>query len=226
MNFNQYTQKSLEAVQSAQNLAVQNSHQQLEQVHLLLALLRQDGGLIPQLLRKMDVTVESLEAAAAAQLRKIPSVKTSREADRFYISADVDATFTAAEEQAKAMKDEFVSVEHLFLALLETARGDVKSLFETYRITKENALKALQAVRGNQRVTSDSPEGTYDALEKYGTDLVKRAREQKMDPVIGRDEEIRNVVRILSRKTKTTLSSLASLVSAKQPLPRAWPSGL
>ena len=150
----------------------------------------------------MDVTVESLEAAAAAQLRKIPSVKTSREADRFYISADVDATFTAAEEQAKAMKDEFVSVEHLFLALLETARGDVKSLFETYRITKENALKALQAVRGNQRVTSDSPEGTYDALEKYGTDLVKRAREQKMDPVIGRDEEIRNVVRILSRKTK------------------------
>ena len=202
MNFNQYTQKSLEAVQSAQNLAVQNSHQQLEQVHLLLALLRQEGGLIPQLLRKMDVTVESLEAAAAAQLRKIPSVKTSREADRFYISADVDATFTAAEEQAKAMKDEFVSVEHLFLALLETARGDVKSLFETYRITKENALKALQAVRGNQRVTSDSPEGTYDALEKYGTDLVKRAREQKMDPVIGRDEEIRNVVRILSRKTK------------------------
>ena len=202
MNFNQYTQKSLEAVQSAQNLAVQNSHQQLEQVHLLLALLRQEGGLIPQLLRKMDVTVESLEAAAAAQLRKIPSVKTSREADRFYISADVDATFNAAEEQAKAMKDEFVSVEHLFLALLETARGDVKSLFETYRITKENALKALQAVRGNQRVTSDSPEGTYDALEKYGTDLVKRAREQKMDPVIGRDEEIRNVVRILSRKTK------------------------
>ena len=202
MNFNQYTQKSLEAVQSAQNLAVQNSHQQLEQVHLLLALLRQEGGLIPQLLRKMNVTVESLAAAAAAQLRKIPSVKTSREADRFYISADVDATFNAAEEQAKAMKDEFVSVEHLFLALLETARGDVKSLFETYRITKENALKALQAVRGNQRVTSDSPEGTYDALEKYGTDLVKRAREQKMDPVIGRDEEIRNVVRILSRKTK------------------------
>ena len=202
MNFNQYTQKSLEAVQSAQNLAVQNSHQQLEQVHLLLALLRQEGGLIPQLLRKMNVTVESLAAAAAAQLRKIPSVKTSREADRFYISADVDATFNAAEEQAKAMKDEFVSVEHLFLALLETARGDVKSLFETYRITKENALKALQAVRGNQRVTSDSPEGTYDALEKYGTDLVKRAREQKMDPVIGRDEEIRNVVRILSRNTK------------------------
>ena len=202
MNFNNYTQKSLEAVQSARDLAVQNNHQQMEQVHLLLALLRQDGGLIPQLLRKMDVTVESLEAAAAAELRKIPAVTGSRDADRFYITADVDAAFQKAEEEAKAMKDEFVSVEHLFLGLLETARGGVKTLFDTYRITKENVLKALQAVRGNQRVTSDNPEGTYDALEKYGTDLVKRAREQKMDPVIGRDEEIRNVIRILSRKTK------------------------
>ena len=202
MNFNNYTQKSLEAVQSARDLAVGNNHQQMEQVHLLLALLRQDGGLIPQLLRKMDVTVESLEAAAVAELRKIPAVTGSRDADRFYITADVDATFQKAEEEAKAMKDEFVSVEHLFLGLLQTARGGVKTLFDTYRITKENTLKALQAVRGNQRVTSDNPEGTYDALEKYGTDLVKRAREQKMDPVIGRDEEIRNVIRILSRKTK------------------------
>ncbi len=202
MNFNNYTQKSLEAVQSARDLAVQNNHQQMEQVHLLLALLRQDGGLIPQLLRKMDVTVESLEAAAAAELRKIPAVTGSRDADRFYITADVDAAFQKAEEEAKTMRDEFVSVEHLFLGLLETARGGVKTLFDTYCITKENTLKALQAVRGNQRVTSDNPEGTYDALEKYGTDLVKRAREQKMDPVIGRDEEIRNVIRILSRKTK------------------------
>ena len=202
MNFNHYTQKSLEAVQSAQQLAVSSSHQQLGQVHLLLALLRQEGGLIPQLLRKMDITVESLEAAAVSELRKIPAVKGSREMDRFYITADMDSTFSAAEVQAQAMKDEFVSVEHLFLALLDTARGGVKTLFETYRITKENALKALQSVRGSQRVTSDSPEGTYDALEKYGTDLVRRAREQKMDPVIGRDEEIRNVVRILSRKTK------------------------
>ena len=202
MNFNTYTQKSLEAVQSARELAVAGGHQQLEQVHLLLAMLRQNGGLVPQLLRKMDVTVESLEAAAVTELRKIPSVRTSREADRFYISADTDVVFTAAEEQARTMKDEFVSVEHLFLALLDTAKGSVKTLLDTYRITKEAALKALQAVRGNQRVTSDSPEGTYDALEKYGTDLVKRARDQKMDPVIGRDEEIRNVVRILSRKTK------------------------
>ena len=202
MNFNNYTQKSLEAVQSAQQLAVQNGHQQMEQVHLLLSLIRQEGGLIPQLLRKMEITVESLEAAAQTELRKIPSVRGSREADRFYITADVDATFTAAQEQAKAMKDEYVSVEHLFLGLLDTARGGIKELFQTYRITKEGALKALQAVRGSQRVTTDNPEGTYDALEKYGTDLVKRAREQKMDPVIGRDEEIRNVIRILSRKTK------------------------
>ncbi len=202
MNLNTYTQKSLEAVQSAQNIAVQNHHQELYQVHLLLALLRQEGGLIPQLLRKMEVTVESLEAAANAELRKIPAVTGSREADRFYITADMDAAFTAAETQAKQMKDAFVSVEHLFLGLLETARGGVKTLFSTYRITKEDVLKALQAVRGSQRVTSDSPEGTYDALEKYGTDLVKRARAQKMDPFIGRDEERRNVIRILSRKTK------------------------
>ncbi len=202
MNFNQYTQKSLEAVQSAQNLARSQNHQQLEQIHLLTALLQQDDGLIPQLLKRMDVTVESLEAAASAKLKKLPAVTGSREADRFYISADLDAAFQAAEAQAKEMKDEFVSVEHLFLGLLTTAAGDVKELMDTYRITKEECLKALQSVRGNQRVTTDNPEGTYDALQKYGTDLVKRAAEQKMDPVIGRDEEIRNVIRILSRKTK------------------------
>ena len=202
MNFNNYTQKSIEAVQSAQQLAVQNSHQQMEQVHLLLALLRQEGGLIPQLLKKMDVTVESLEAAAEAELRKIPGVRTSQAMGSFYVSANVQAAFNAAEQQAQTMKDEYVSVEHLFLGLLEAARGGVKELFKTYQITRECVLKALQEVRGNQRVTTDNPEGTYDALEKYGTDLVKRAREQKMDPVIGRDEEIRNVIRILSRKTK------------------------
>ena len=202
MNFNNYTQKSLEAVQRAQQLATANHHQQLEQIHLLTSLLEQDGGLVPQLLRRMEVTVESLSAAARAELNKLPSVTGSREADRFYISADVDAAFNAAENQAQAMKDEFVSVEHLFLGLLETAVGGVKNLLQTYRIARENVLQALQSIRGNQRVTSDSPEGTYDALEKYGTDLVKRAREQKQDPVIGRDEEIRNVIRILSRKTK------------------------
>ena len=202
MNFGNYTQKSLEAVKNAQQLAVQNGHQQLEQIHLLLTLLQQEGGLIPQLLRKMGVTVESMEAAAKAELDKLPRVSGSREADRFYVSTDVDAAFTASQQQAQAMHDEYVSVEHLFLGLLETARDGIKKLFAMYGITREGALQALQGVRGNQRVTSDNPEVTYDALEKYGTDLVKRAREQKQDPVIGRDEEIRNVIRILSRKTK------------------------
>ena len=202
MTFNNYTQKSLEAVQSAQNIAVQHSNQQLEQIHLLLALLQQDGGLTPQLLRKMGVNAESLEAAAKAEVRKLPTVTGSREADRFYISAAVDATFCTAEQQAQRMKDDFISVEHLLLALIEAAQGSVKNLFETYRVTKEGVLQALQGIRGSQRVTTDNPESTYDALEKYGTDLVKRAREQKQDPVIGRDEEIRNVIRILSRKTK------------------------
>jgi len=202
MNFGNYTQKSLEAVRSAQQLAVENGHPEVGQLHLLAALLRQEGGLIPQLLRKMGLTVESLEAAVNAEMNNLPRVSGSREADRIYITADLDAAFTAAQNQASAMHDEFISVEHLLLGLLEAARGAVKKLVDMYRISKEGCLKALQEVRGNQRVTTDNPEGTYDALEKYGTDLVKRAREQKMDPVIGRDEEIRNVIRILSRKTK------------------------
>ena len=202
MNFDIYTKKSLEAVQSAQSLAVRNNHQQLEQVHILLALLQQSEGLAPQLLKKMGAAPESLEAAAMQELRKIPSVTGSREADRFYISRDVDATFAAAEDTAKAMHDEYVSVEHLLLALAATARGGVKALLDAHRITRDSLLSALQSIRGNQRITTDDPESTYEALEKYGTDLVKRAREQKLDPVIGRDEEIRNVVRILSRKTK------------------------
>ena len=202
MNLNNYTQKSLEAVQLAQQIAVQNYHQQLEQVHLLLGMLNQKDGLIPQLMAKMGISTDSLEAAANGLLRKIPGVTGSRAVDKFYISAAADAALQAAQTHAEMMKDEFVSVEHLFLGLLDAADGTMRELFKTYRIAKEDCLKTLQSVRGNQRVTTDNPEGTYDALEKYGTDLVKRAREQKMDPVIGRDEEIRNVIRILSRKTK------------------------
>ncbi len=202
MNFGNYTQKSLEAVQSAQSIAREYANQQMEQVHLLAALLRQEGGLIPQLLQKMEKTPESLLAAANTQLQRLPKVTGSREADRFYISQQMDAAFQAAETISQSMKDEFISVEHLFLGLVETADSVLKQLFSTYGIQKEGCLQALQSIRGNQRVTSDSPEGTYDALGKYGTDLVKKAREQKMDPVIGRDEEIRNVIRILSRKTK------------------------
>ena len=202
MNFGNYTQKSLEAVQTAQSIAREHANQQMEQVHLLIALLRQEGGLIPQLLQKMEKTPESVLAAANSQLQKLPKVTGSREADRFYISQSMDSALQAAQGIAEGMKDEFVSVEHLFLGLVETADAALKQLFATYGIQKENCLQALQSIRGNQRVTSDSPESTYDALTKYGTDLVKKARDQKMDPVIGRDEEIRNVIRILSRKTK------------------------
>ena len=202
MNLDIYTNKSKEAIQSAQQLMSQNHNPQLEQIHLLVALLEQEDGLVPQLLKKMDVTLESFRAAAWAELQKLPGVSGSVSLDQVQADSSVISALNAAEEQAKSMKDEYVSVEHLLLGLMETAQGGVKRLFDTYRVTKEAVLQALQAVRGNQRVTTDSPEGTYEALEKYGTDLVKKAREQKMDPVIGRDEEIRNVIRILSRKTK------------------------
>ena len=203
MNAQKYTQKSLEAIQAAQQLTIENQNQQIEQVHLLASLLRQENGLAPQLLRKMGVTVESLDAAVLQELGKLPRVTGSgREADKYYVARAVDEALSRAEKIADDMKDDFVSVEHLMLALIETPDTTLKRLFSTYNITKERCLQALQSIRGNQRVTSDSPEDTYEALEKYGTDLVKRAREQKMDPVIGRDEEIRNVIRILSRKTK------------------------
>ena len=203
MNAQNYTQKSLQAIQAAQQLTIQNQNQQIEQVHLLSALLQQDGGLVPQLLKKMGISVESLDAAVTAEVNKLPRVTGSgREADRFYVSRQVDEALTKSEELAKGMKDDFVSVEHLLLALIDCADNTLKDLFRTYNIKKEAVLQTLQTIRGNQRVTNDTPEDTYEALEKYGTDLVKRAREQKMDPVIGRDDEIRNVIRILSRKTK------------------------
>ena len=203
MNAQNYTQKSLQAIQAAQQLTIQNQNQQIEQVHLLSALLQQDGGLVPQLLKKMGISVESLDAAVTAEVNKLPRVTGSgREADRFYVSRQVDEALTKSEELAKSMKDDFVSVEHLLLALIDCADNTLKDLFRTYNIKKEAVLQTLQTIRGNQRVTNDTPEDTYEALEKYGTDLVKRAREQKMDPVIGRDDEIRNVIRILSRKTK------------------------
>ena len=203
MNAQNYTQKSLEAIQAAQKLTIENQNQQIEQIHLLAALLRQENGLVPQLLKKMGITLESFEAAVDAELGKLPRVTGSgREADKYYVARAVDTALNSAEDIAKQMKDEYVSVEHLFLSLIENADATLKNLFRPYQITKEACLQALQSVRGNQRVTSDTPEDTYEALAKYGTDLVKRAREQKMDPVIGRDDEIRNVIRILSRKTK------------------------
>ena len=203
MNTNQYTQKTLEALQSAQTIAAAHQNQQIEQAHLLLALLQQDGGLIPQLLKKMGVSVESLTAAAQAAVEKLPGVSGSgRDADKFYISRGMDSLMAEAERTAQGMRDEYVSVEHLFLAMLDTADETVAPLFADYRIRKEDCLKTLQAIRGSSRVPTDSPEDTYEALQKYGTDLVKNAREKKTDPVIGRDDEIRNVIRILSRKSK------------------------
>ena len=203
MNTNQYTQKTLEALQSAQTIAAAHQNQQIEQAHLLLALLQQDGGLIPQLLKKMGVSVESLTAAAQAAVEKLPGVSGSgRDADKFYISRGMDSLMAEAERTAQGMRDEYVSVEHLFLAMLDTADVTVAPLFADYRIRKEDCLKTLQTIRGSSRVTTDSPEDTYEALQKYGTDLVKNAREKKTDPVIGRDDEIRNVIRILSRKSK------------------------
>jgi len=203
MNMQKFTQKSLDAVQRAQSVAGEYGNQQIEQAHLLYALLEQEGGLIPQLLTAMGLTVPSFDAAVKQALSKLPRVSGSgRESGKVYIAADVDKVLNVAQSLAATMKDEYVSVEHLFLALIDTANATLQALFKLYQVTREGALQALSAVRGNQRVTSDNPEETYDALKKYGTDLVERARTNKLDPVIGRDDEIRNVIRILSRKTK------------------------
>lgn len=203
MNAQKYTQKSLEAVQNAQSIATEYGNQQIEQPHLLLALLLDEGGLIPQLLGNMGLTVPSFTAAAKAEVEKLPRVSGSgREQGKIYVAQDVDKCLNTAESIAASMKDEYVSVEHLLLALLDTANRELKELFRTYNVQKEGVLQALTNVRGNQRVTSDNPEETYNALKKYGSDLVERARANKLDPVIGRDDEIRNVIRILSRKSK------------------------
>ena len=203
MNMNQFTQKSLAAIQGAQDLAAQYGNQQIEQEHLLLALVSDQEGFIPQLLTAMGMTVPSFQAAAAGLVNKLPKVSGGgREADKVYVAQDVDRCLNAAQEQASSMKDEYISVEHLFLGLLERPNANLKELFRTYNVTREKVMQALASVRGNQRVTSDNPEETYDALKKYGADLVERARQNKLDPVIGRDDEIRNVIRILSRKSK------------------------
>ena len=203
MNMNRFTQKSLAAIQGAQDLAVEYGQQQIEQQHLLLALIADAEGFVPQLLTAMGMTVPSFEAAVKAEVNKLPKVSGSgREADKVYVAQDVDRALKSAEQAAQSMKDEYISVEHLFLGLLDAANSSLKELFRTYNVTREKVMQALASVRGNQRVTSDNPEETYDALKKYGTDLVERARQNKLDPVIGRDDEIRNVIRILSRKSK------------------------
>ena len=203
MDLNRFTQKSMEAIQAAQSLAVDNGNQQVCQAHLLLALLQQKDGLIGQLIDRMGVPVDSFTSALSGAVGALPKVSgAAREADKIYISQALDQALNAAEKQAAQMKDDFVSVEHIMLGLLQKPEDSLKRLFQTFEISESRFLQALKAVRGNARVTSDNPEETYDVLKKYGQDLVERARAQKLDPVIGRDNEIRNVIRILSRKTK------------------------
>ena len=198
MNLQKFTQKSLEAIQNAQTEAIDYGNPQIDQQHLLAALLQQEDGLIPQLLQKMEVNVNGLLQATENAVKKLPRVTGGQT----NVSMDLEKTLTAAERLADNMTDEYVSVEHIFMALLNAPNAVMKEIFRQYQITKDAFMKILATVRGNTRVTSDSPEATYDALKKYGTDLVEKARSKKLDPVIGRDDEIRNAIRILSRKTK------------------------
>ncbi len=203
MNTQKFTQKSMEAVQQAQQLSIEYSNQQIHQEHLLYALTAQEQGLIPQLLLKLNINTDGFERECKRAVEALVRVTGSgREYGKVYISQDVDEVLNLSEKLAESMKDEYVSVEHIFLALLEKPNAAVKKIFELFNLDKNSFMKTLAAVRGNTRVTGDNPEATYDVLKKYGTDLVERARSKKLDPVIGRDEEIRNVIRILSRKTK------------------------
>ena len=203
MNAQKFTQKSLEAIQEANNLALSNNNMQIEQEHLLYALLTIDQSLIAQLIKKMGKDPQALAQAVKQEIDKMPGVTGSgREAGKIYVAQDVDTVLAKAENIADSMKDEYVSVEHIMLSLMENPNRNLKEIFKLFDIRKNDFLKVLQEVRGNTRVTSDSPEGTYDVLKKYGHDLVEDAREKKLDPVIGRDSEIRDVMMILSRKTK------------------------
>ena len=198
MNINKFTQNSLQAVQSMEKVAYEYGNQEIEQEHLLYALLTQEDSLILKLLEKMNIQKELFLGRVEEALSKRPKVQGGQ----VYIGQDLNKVLIHAEDEAKQMGDEYVSVEHLFLALMKYANKETKAIFKEFAITREGFLQVLATVRGNQRVTSDNPEATYDTLNKYGQDLVERAREQKLDPVIGRDAEIRNVIRILSRKTK------------------------
>lgn len=199
MNIQKFTQKSMEAVSACEKLAYDYGNQEIEQEHLLVALLQQEGGLIPELITKMEINLDHFKDNAIRHLEARTKVSG---AGQVYVGKDLNQVLIHAEDEAKAMGDEYVSVEHLFLAMIHYPNRAMKEIFKEYGITRERFLQVLSTVRGNQRVVSDNPEATYDTLEKYGYDMVERARDQKLDPVIGRDAEIRNVIRILSRKTK------------------------
>ena len=203
MNAQNFTKKSIEAIQSAQQSAISNQNNQIESLHLLYALLTQEQGLIPHLLTKMNVSVSSMTQSVSEDIAKLPRVSgPGREIDKVYVSSEVDKILSESEKIAKSMSDEYISVEHIMLALIEVSSGYCEKLLKAYGIAKKPFMAVLTEIRGNTHVTSEEPEGTYDVLNKYGYDLVERAKEQKIDPVIGRDSEIRNVIRILSRKTK------------------------
>ena len=203
MNIEQMTQKTREALQAAQRIAVEYSNNAVEQEHLLAALAQQQDGLIPQMLQTLGVDANAFAQAALQKVEALPRVTGSgRDPEKIYISSDLDRALNAAEQQAKQMKDEYISVEHVFLGILQRPGKAANEIFKMFGITTEKFMQQLSAVRGNQRVTSDNPEDTYNALKKYGQDLVEMARANKLDPVIGRDSEIRNVIRILSRKRK------------------------
>ncbi len=202
MNAQKFTQKSLEAIQNAQSIVIQNQNAQVEQEHILLALLEQENSLIKELLKKMKID-NSFEMEVKRKVENKPKMSGgARQAEGIYVSQDVDEMLVDSEKIASNMKDEYVSVEHIMISLFDNGNHDIKELFKKFNITKNNFLKVLSEIRGNTRVTTDNPESTYDVLSKYGQDLVKLAKDQKLDPVIGRDNEIRNVIRILSRKTK------------------------
>ena len=198
MNISRFTQKSVEAVQNCEKLAYEYGNQEIEQEHLLYSLLTIEDSLILKLIEKMEIQKEHFVERSKQALMKRVKVQGGQ----IYIGKDLNQALIHAEDEAKQMGDEYVSVEHLFLAMLQYPNPEMKQICKEYGITRERFLQALSTVRGNQRVTSDNPEATYDTLAKYGQDLVEKAREQKLDPVIGRDNEIRNVIRILSRKTK------------------------
>ena len=198
MNINRFTQKSVESINNSQKIAMDHGNQALEQVHLLLSLLQVEDSLIAKLLQKMGIPLDSFERAVEEKINALPKVSGGQQ----YFSQDANKIVMNAEDHAKAMGDEYVSVEHIFLALLKDGDKTIRELFKEFGITKEKFLAALSSVRGNQKVMTDNPEGTYDALNKYGYEMVERASQQKFDPIIGRDEEIRNIIRILSRKQK------------------------
>ena len=203
MDLQKFTQKSIEALKDAQALSAENGNQQIRQEHILSALVGKPDGLIAEMLKKMNVSSQALEKRLEDEINKLPKISGSGyDTNNIYISSETDAAFKEAEKIAQNMHDEYISVEHIFLGILEKPQDNIKAVLRDSGISSSSFLEALKDIRGNQRVTTDNPEETYNVLQKYGQDLVELARQQKLDPVIGRDDEIRNVIRILSRKTK------------------------